>query len=526
MLESRSDQAVATSSRGDRDEPNASTLVHAFEEVLQAAYELPLIVTVPCTHRRRGLRRYLHSLPRPPLFLKFFVVDHARTTLERIRRRMLAVAALGTAADDDEARRQCVTQYLESLPIHGRVLYSTSLVALTIVVTQFVLLSVPGAAESFGATGMAQEADVIHRLLSTITEATSNLSSLGGLLVAVGDAPLRTVAFVFTSLTTVLYVELRSFVPAFRLKRTMFNLYPQPQLVSSTPARWGVQRATGLYEVEGTVLAELGAPPRREVPFDLIVPALLLPALLFLAAMMIEAGRASWWQEGEPHLSYTIASAIIAGVLARLGWLTRAYLRRTRRYAGPYLPSEVQIRGTDLIVALREPLTIFWATAVAGAFSAGVGVAAANNDPLRAFDVARFLALVFVVAPLWFRMNRDLSAYLSVRGAARPGFPVLSLLAMAIGGLVQMSGVPVLAVIAAAAAVVVSVYNTCGRVQRAEVLAGNQNATNMLPPALLIVGFVVFPVVLAHIQRAINMVWRSDGDVLGRPDETPATATS
>ena len=94
MLESERDPAVATATRAAGDEPNASTLVHAFEEVLQAAYDLPPVVVVPYTYRRRGIRQYFHSLPRPPLFLRFFIIDHARTTLDRTRRRSSEAMAL------------------------------------------------------------------------------------------------------------------------------------------------------------------------------------------------------------------------------------------------------------------------------------------------------------------------------------------------------------------------------------------------------------------------------------------------
>lgn len=110
---------------------------------------------VPSTYRRRGVRRYLHSLPRPRLLLRFFVADDARRTLDLVRRRLSAVAALEVGNERAEEQTQSVTRYMESLPRYGRVLYSTSLAIFTIVVTRFVLLATPGAITFFGgeATG-------------------------------------------------------------------------------------------------------------------------------------------------------------------------------------------------------------------------------------------------------------------------------------------------------------------------------------------------------------------------------------
>ena len=102
-----------------------------------------------------------------------------------------------------------MTQYIESLPTQRWTLYSVSLVILTIVVTRFVLIQVPGATEAFG--GVPEQMGVTDRLLETIRAASQSLSSLQNLLREVHEAPAETTAFVFTSLATVLYAELRLF---------------------------------------------------------------------------------------------------------------------------------------------------------------------------------------------------------------------------------------------------------------------------------------------------------------------------
>lgn len=496
-------------------EVHPKALVHAYESVLQAARRLPPVVMVPSTYRRRGFRRYIRSLPRPTLLLRFFLVHHVRASLEHVRRRMLAVSALGDGDDDDEAQRQAVTQYLESLPAYRWTLFSVSLALLTIVVTRFVLVQVPGAMELFG--GIPNQIGVTDRLLSTIRDVSQSLSSLQVLLEEIQRAPLLTTTFVFTSLATVLYLELRLFVSAFRLKRTLCNLHPQEELLTETPARWSVQRATGLYDLERSVAQRLETRPPREVPFDLIVPALLMPSLLFLAVLFIQQGLRNLQvlqPDASPLLSFVIASALVACLIARLAWLTRAWLRRLHADGGPYLPSEVLVCDDRLIVAVRDPGTLLWSTAVAGTFGIGLGGTAASGLAVArvdAFDAAAFMVLAFVVAPVWFRMNRDVSAYLAVREEPRPGRPSVSLLAMVVGGVLAATSPLITAV-----CVLGSVYATARRVRRAAEVAGAEGR-EVLPPAVLAAGFVVFPLALAHLQRVLNAVYLHDGDLVDGP---------
>lgn len=544
--------------------PTPTSLMHDYEHVLQAARRLSfstseppaspltaatarslrrLFVSVPSSHRRTGIRRWVHTLPRPRWFLRYFVVDHMRRTLDAVRRRLLARAAL-RHPDDDAAQREAVAYYVESLPPQHRLFYSASLVALTVVLTRFLLLHVPGAAAQFGGTGSPGEADVIERLLTSVERTAAGMGSFDGLLAALATSPLRTTAFVVTSLATVLFVELRWLVPAFRLKRMLWNLHPRTDLLTRTPASWSVQRAVGVYACERSVARRLGAPPPREVPFDLIVSVLALPCLLFLAGMLVEMGTLDAAQPGEPWLSYTLAAAIVLGVGTRLGWLTRTWLRRMHAPDGPYLPSEARIRDSDLVIALRDPRTIAWATAAAAVVCVGIGLTVANvevrtagvfdrvHPVLTAFDRSRFLILVLVVGPLWYRINRDLHAYLSVRGDPPKGWPVLSLLAMAVPGLGSTALQPGL-VVAGAALIAATVYRTCDRIRRAREIAGCQpDATPSggaardeltAPPlpssASMVLRFVAFPVALAQIQRAVNTIWACDGQVLDHPAE-------
>lgn len=499
------------------DDVRPRSLVHAYESVLQAASRLPPVVKVPSTYRRGGYRRYVRWLPRPTLLIQFFIIHHVRASLDHVRRRMLAISALGEGSDDDEAQREAVTQYLESLPTYHWTLYSVSLVLLTIVVTRFVLIQVPGAMEAFG--GLSEQMGVTDRLLGTIRDASQSLSSIQDLLREIDEAPAQTTAFVFTSLVTVLYVELRLFVSSFRLMRAMCNLHPMEDLLTETPARWSMQRATGVYDLERSVGRRLNTRPPREVPFDLIVPALLMPSLLYLAVLFIQQGLRNLQAlrpDASPRLSFIIAAAIVACVIARLAWLTRVWLRRQRPDGGPYLPSEVLIRDSQLIVAVRDPGTILWSTAVAATFCIGLGVGAASSsmdgpmgvDP---FDAAIFLVLAFVIAPVWFLMNRDVSAYMAARGDPRPGRPVVSLLAMVVGGVLADTSLLITALF-----VLSSAYTTARRVERAAQIAGSDQR-QAPQPALVTVGFVAFPLALAYVQRVLNALYSREGDLVDGP---------
>ncbi|HSK90363.1 MAG TPA: hypothetical protein VK875_03530, partial [Euzebyales bacterium] len=123
-----------------------------------------------------------------------------------------------------------------------------------------------------------------------------------------------------------------------------------------------------------------------------------------------------------------------------------------------------------------------------------------------------FFVFIGVIAPLWFRMNRDVSAYLHLRGAPRPGWPVLSLLAMGSGWLGTVASSPQM-IVAATGWVAISVYNTCRRIERAALHAAH-STDRLLPPLLLVAVFIIFPLVLAHVQHVMNSLWRNDGEVL------------
>src|SRR5262249_26853434 len=139
------------------------------------------------------------------------------------------------------------------------------------------------------------------------------------------------------------YLVLRPFVPAFRLKRMLLNLSadrrrPWP----SATSRWSVSQATGIYEQERQVFAALGVRRVREVPFDLLVPALGMVGPLAIAVSGFNEAITGSTSSADRWLSAAMAIVFLTIVVVRLGWLFRMWRRRLGRF-GPCMPFEVGI---------------------------------------------------------------------------------------------------------------------------------------------------------------------------------------
>lgn len=493
---------------GPAHDPDAIALVNAYAQVVAEADGLPPVILVP--HGDRWAGGLGKIVPRPRWFLRFFVVEHARRTLDAIRRHLLTQAARAPENDTDEVQRRSVSMYLDAVASHRRALFSTSLVLLTIVATRLLLTRVPGAIELFG--GMQEQADTIRDLLTTIEAAIRNPTNPEMLVAKIAEWPLETTAFVLVNISTALYVVLRPLVPAFKVKRTLFNLYPDVGRVRAAPARCGSQRATGLYHLERSVLDRLGVRPVREPAWDLLVPALLLPAVLFLAVLMIDMGTRRALSPHEPLLSWTVGAALVLGAAARLAWLCRTWVRRRATVAGREDHTAPVPRA-----GLRDPRVIGVGTLVAAVFCWSIGVAM-GTPPNSPSTVARFFFVLFVVAPLWFRMHWQLSVALGEPTGARIAWPVTLTVAMAPVAFGQTP--PLLAVACALGAIAV----TGVRLRRAEEHLDPEDRRGV-HPALLPAGLAVPPLLLAHIQHVLNGIWEGDGTArAGAGAGTPVTS--
>jgi hypothetical protein len=122
-------------------------------------------------------------------------------------------------------------------------------------------------------------------LLAGLTRAAFELDG-GKALDALDKADLVTTFGSLVLVLLVIYVV--TFVPitSFRLKRTLFNLYPNArnELAATTAARH-VERSEGLYALERRAFAEVGSYAPAEPPLDLIPRISVMLAILIIAGV-------------------------------------------------------------------------------------------------------------------------------------------------------------------------------------------------------------------------------------------------
>jgi hypothetical protein len=476
-------------------------LLLAYHGVLGVVDALPAVPFVLWTHADRGLPARLRYLPRPKWLLRLFVVRHFDASLALLARRYSAGAALGSLSEADLRDREAMKEFRQSLPPVRQVLCLVLLVVAVLAVARPlpVLLAkylrrvpLPGRSESLQATieqlgqGFSTNAGSVDKALNSLVK--------GG--------PGQTAELIFI-LALAAYLVLRPFVPAFRLKRMLLNLSadrrePWP----SATSRWSVSQSTGIYEQERQVFAELGVRRAREVPFDLLVPALaMLVPLAFAVSGVTEVITGSS-SAGDRWLSAMMATLFLIISVVRLGWLYRMWRRRLGRF-GPCMPFEVGIPadGRLSVAKVERPVGVrilvfglfLWLLLVFGS---------AGADPnetlpqLQAFMLAAALLFTAPVSYLWWRrVNHEL------RGLDEPVRPRST---------DRRSGTRIGTIVGTLT--VVPAFNALSRrIRRAQTRAGLPQTLRfgwLLLPALL-----VHPLLVAYLQYELNKIWT----VLGEP---------
>ena len=283
-------QQAIRSTRGSQ----VRDLLAVYQEALDTVGDLPLVPMVLRKHRGR-----LHYLSRPKWLLRYFVVRHVRRSLAGLSRRYSARAALGQGADGEQQDREAVREFQQSLPPDRQKVYVVLLIAAIVVIFRPIINAAVPMALAISSTqpraGDSASQHLRQQLLDTVDKAgaalTANVTSVNQALNAVlSGGPLH-LGVVTLGVALSAYVALVPFVPAFRLKRMLFNLAPEPKgRHRSAVARWSVSQATGLYEREHRVFAELGARPPKEFPFDLAVSALAMALPLAFCGLLFRAG--------------------------------------------------------------------------------------------------------------------------------------------------------------------------------------------------------------------------------------------
>jgi hypothetical protein len=239
-------------------------LLEAYQEVLEAIEELPVVVWVPWD--RKGMGRYF-KVPYLRWSLAYFVEHHIGRSLGALGRRFNAIAALSDDPDADRSNRGAVELYLRSLPKppYSVLVFAAVLAALVIALplhafgNVLYVLDIVGALLRFnvGYLGRALEGDQLGPTMRSVIVLLVGLTVVGAVLTS-----------------------------PFGLKRILFNLHPwSRERLDSTAARSHGYRAEGLYALEDGVFGEAGIRRPKEGRWDLRVPDVLAHAPAGFRAM-------------------------------------------------------------------------------------------------------------------------------------------------------------------------------------------------------------------------------------------------
>jgi hypothetical protein len=188
---------------------------------------------------------------------------------------------------------------------------------------------------------------------------TESVPSPAKVIDALLSARFADVAVVTAVSSFALYAVLRPCVPAFRLKRMMFNVGGDSVALRASTARWHVPRRTGVYVVEERLFAQLGTRPPRELQFDLVVSALLCVVPIGLGTYLLTRSRFEvvWLGSLVPDLTLAIAMMLLLIGCIRVVWLIRTSRHRHDGVAALSPPYDVRLADGRHVV-VRDPLAV------------------------------------------------------------------------------------------------------------------------------------------------------------------------
>ena len=523
------ENALTSPSESDATTSTLCQLLHAYELAMLQAGRLPLFVLIPTAPLRPGFAGRLARLPRPRWFLRWFLTRHIRRTLEGLGRRYNARAGFSTLPPAMRRDQEAARSYLDSLPPTGSRVKLVLLAGVALAIgSRLVVLATTFMVDLFStlrppeeggrATGRYEElADKVTKLL--VPSEASTREALDALL---RSDPAEILLF-FIAVVVVLYVVLRPLTPSFRLKRMLFNCgasFDERRRV--LPARWSLERACGVYRLERRVFEELRiapfdrypAPRVHEHPFDLAVGVgiALVAAVVGIDQMLYS--RELYFTPGD-----LVSGALIVGLsVARLFWLRRAFRRRAVDPDERWFPFWIRLSGTDLPVKVENPWRIFIASSCPWLLILAFVWDAQINESPDTLGTGIFLLLVTSgpVIALWvYRVGRELG-YLEVSCTGRQrrrGAKFLSAISMGAGWCLI---VPPL----------ITGYRIGQRVRTAQKRSGVTDrvcrpwvaAAGALPLGFPLLGF--------FLQRQLNTLWTSAGEVIGSVAEPCGSTTA
>jgi hypothetical protein len=164
----------------------------------------------------------------------------------------------------------CACDMPPERPIRRRT-YALLLVVLAIVIASMAL---PRAVAFFEVRGSPTR---VTEFLSALEAQVQNPADAGSFLGQLSGANYDVFGYVASGILLMMYVILRPVSAAFRVKRMIFNLYPDLEQLSSAPISLSVRGTMGLYALEEKLHRQIGARRPSEFPFDLLVATLLIP---------------------------------------------------------------------------------------------------------------------------------------------------------------------------------------------------------------------------------------------------------
>jgi uncharacterized RDD family membrane protein YckC len=255
--------------------PGLIALLRAYRDASDLVDRLPPVVLMPQTAGRFG--RHV-KLPRFRWFVRPAITFHVTRSIDALTRYAAAAAALDDAAPVDARDIALLDDFGRSLrPVSVRR-------AVTFVV-------VGGFLGAFAIAKLwhARQATFIGHLTQAIVE----LDRKGAIRAFDGIDLLTVTGAVLISLLA-LWVILLLPAMAFRVKRAAFNLCTRsPAALETSPAAEHAEVSAGVYELERQVFGTIGGRAPREVPLDLIEPALLIATLAIVGGVAIGTAPSS-----------------------------------------------------------------------------------------------------------------------------------------------------------------------------------------------------------------------------------------
>ena len=335
-------------------------LLDAYEQTLNAVDNLGPVVMVSS----RSFLRF----PRPTGFLRTFTVHHIERTLDAVCRRYDARTALRLDAPEDDDHR-AARSYRASLPPIRRRTYALALIALAIVLASMTL---PPFVAWFDVGGSSTR---VSDFISALESLATNPVAVDSLLDQLRHANYDVFGYVISGVLFIIYVLLRPVSAVFRVKRMLFNSYPDVERLSAVPMSLAVRRTTGLYALEEQLFRHIGARRPPEFPFDLFVSALAMPFFLI--------GFSKDLDSPDP-ITVVVAVIVEILILVRLAWLFQTWRRRSSSQPGSI--------GSVIVSGASRRAAPAWALAL-GILSVLVGLSVVYPPFLFLFPAVAALLL-------------------------------------------------------------------------------------------------------------------------------------